>query len=102
VLHAQGDLAGALAAYSDSLAVRRRLAEAHPSNASWQRDLSFGLWRLAEFHEQQGNSTAALPIAQESLSIDERLTALDPANLTWQTDAATSRALVERLRRGAH
>ena len=39
-LRDQGDLAGALAAYREPLQVSRRLAEAHPSNAGWQRDLS--------------------------------------------------------------
>ena len=37
VLRDQGDLAGALAAYRESLQARRRLAEADPSNAGWQR-----------------------------------------------------------------
>ena len=40
VLRDQGDLAGALEAYRESLAVRRRLAAADPSNAGWQRDLT--------------------------------------------------------------
>jgi tetratricopeptide (TPR) repeat protein len=98
VLRAQGDLAGALTAYRESLAVRRRLAEADPSNAGWQRDLSFSLTRLAEFHEQQGERAVGLPFAKESLSIDERLSALDPTNITWQKDVAVSRGLVARLR----
>ncbi len=100
VLGDQGDLAGALAAYRESLAVRRRLAEADPSNAGWQRDLSFSLTRLAEIHEQMGDRTAALPYAEESLSIDERLATLDRSNVTWQRDLAASRSLVARLRRG--
>src|SRR5262249_329581 len=35
----QGDLAGALKAHRDSLAVCERLAQSDPSNAGWQRDL---------------------------------------------------------------
>jgi hypothetical protein len=38
VLSAQGDLAGALVAYREDLAISQRLA-ADPSNAVWQRDL---------------------------------------------------------------
>ena len=76
----------------------RRLAEADPSNAGWQRDLSFSLTRLAQFHEQKGDRAEALPFTQESLAIDERLAALDRSNVTWQKDVVVSRALVTRLR----
>ena len=85
-------------AYMESLALRRRLAEADPSNAGWQRDLSVTLTRLAQLHEQQGDRAGALPLAEESLSICERLAALDQSNVTWQNDLAFSRALVARLR----
>ena len=78
----------------------RHLAEADPSNAVWQRDLSFVLTRLAEFHDQQGARTEALPLAEESVAIDERLAALDRSNATWQHDVTVSRALVARLRGG--
>jgi len=37
---AQGDLAAALKAYQDSLAIRDRLAKSDPGNAGWQHDLS--------------------------------------------------------------
>ena len=40
VQQAQGDLAGALQSYRDSLAIRERLAKSDPGNAGWQRDLS--------------------------------------------------------------
>ena len=39
VLSAQGDLAGALAAYRESLAVRQRLAATDASNAGWSADI---------------------------------------------------------------
>ena len=97
VLLAQGDLAGVLEGYRESLAVRRRLAEADPSNAGWQRDLSFSLTLLAQYHEKAGDRTQALQFARESLLIDERLFALDPTNVTWQQDVKVSRALVQRL-----
>jgi hypothetical protein len=44
---AQGDLAGALAAFEQGLAIRERLAEADPSNAQWQTDVVVSLWKLA-------------------------------------------------------
>ncbi|MCU0857458.1 MAG: hypothetical protein MUC65_03530 [Pontiellaceae bacterium] len=48
VLRAQGDLAGALNAYRDSLAVAQRLAAADPSNAEWQRDLFISYAKFAQ------------------------------------------------------
>ncbi|MBN1439807.1 MAG: tetratricopeptide repeat protein, partial [Anaerolineales bacterium] len=88
----------ALASYRESLAIRKRLAEADPSNAGWQRDLSYCLTRLAELYKRQGERLKALPLAEESLSIDERLSALDPTNVQWRKDVEASRALVARLR----
>ena len=43
---AQGDLAGALKSYRDSLAIRERLAKSDPGNAGWQRDLSVSYAKL--------------------------------------------------------
>ena len=40
VQRAQGDLAGALKSYRDSLGIAEKLAKQDPSNAGWQRDLS--------------------------------------------------------------
>ena len=98
MLQAQGNLAGAQAAFQRSLEIRRRLADTDPSNAGWQRDLSFSFTNIAQLHEQTGNRNEALRLAQESLEIDERLAALDPINATWRRDVEISRALVPRLR----
>ena len=40
---AQGDLAGALKSYRDSLEIREKLAGQDPNNTGWQRDLSISL-----------------------------------------------------------
>lgn len=45
VQSAQGDLAGALKSYRDSLAIREKLAKQDPGNAGWQADLAFSYWR---------------------------------------------------------
>ena len=58
VLRAQGDLAGALQAYRESLAVRARLAAADPSNAGWQRDVVVSYWKLADIAEKSGTGDA--------------------------------------------
>jgi hypothetical protein len=47
VLKAQGDLAGALAAYRDGLAIRKALAAKDPGNTGWQIDLVVSLYKLA-------------------------------------------------------
>lgn len=59
VLRDQGDLAGALAAYREALAVRQRLAAADPSNAGWQRDLMVSCCKMATMAEQSGSGEAA-------------------------------------------
>ena len=97
VLLAQGDLAGALRAFRESLAVRERLAAADPSNAGWQRDLSVSLTQMAQLHERQGDRAEALRHAEASFRIDERLASMDPTNVTWQNDVRVSRSMVERL-----
>lgn len=65
-----GDLAGALGAYRESLAVSQRLAAADPSNAGWQRDLSVSYWRMAIMAEKAGTGDAAAwwRLAYETLS----------------------------------
>ena len=98
VLAAQGNLPGALAAFQASLGIRERLAAQDPGNAGWQRDLSFVLTRLAEFHERQGGRSEALRLAEAGLAVAERLAALDRSNVTWQRDVTVSRSLVARLR----
>jgi hypothetical protein len=97
VLRSQGDLSGALEAYREGETVSRRLAEADPTNASWQRDLSITYSRIALAYEQQDPSSA-LPAAEAGLLISERLSALDPTNATWQNDVAWFRQLVARLK----
>ena len=49
-----GDLDGALADFEQSLAIAERLADADPSNAGWQRDLSVSLNKLGDVQSAQG------------------------------------------------
>lgn len=57
---AQGDLAGALTSYRDSLAIRDRLADADPGNAGWQRDLSVSLNKVGDVQVAQRDLAGAL------------------------------------------
>ena len=56
VQSAQGDLAGALKSYRDSLAILEKLAKQDAGNAVWQRDLSVYLWQGRRRAERSGGS----------------------------------------------
>jgi hypothetical protein len=54
VRRAQGDLAGALAAYEQGLAIAERLAALDARNTQWQRDLAYSQQRVTELRQQAG------------------------------------------------
>ena len=89
-LAAQGDLAGALAAYRGGKAIFERLAAADPSNTDWQRDLSVSLNKVGDIRAAQGDLAGALAAYQEGKTIRERLAAADPSNTGWQRDLSVS------------
>ena len=87
---AQGDLAGALKAYQDSLEIRERLAKSDPGNAGWQRDLSVSYDKIGDVKTAQGDLAGALKAYQDSLAIGDRLAKSDPGNAGWQRDLSVS------------
>ena len=76
---AQGDLAGALKSYRDSLAIIDRLAKSDPGNAGWQRDLSVSYEKIGDVQVAQGDLPGALKSYRDSLAITDRLAKSDPA-----------------------
>jgi hypothetical protein len=60
VAQPQGELAGALKSYQDSLSIRDRLAKSDPGNAGWQRDRSVSFAKLLSVHWQSGDIAKAL------------------------------------------
>ena len=56
VLQAQGQLEAARAAFAESLAISRRLAELDPSNARWQRDLAVAHSKVGGVLQARGAS----------------------------------------------
>ena len=68
---AQGDLAGALKSYRDSLAIIDRLAQSDPGNAGWQRDLSVSYEKIGDVQMAQGDLAGALDSYRDSLAIIE-------------------------------
>jgi tetratricopeptide (TPR) repeat protein len=85
---AQGDLAGALKSYRDSLAIRDRLAKSDPGNAGWRRDLSVSYNKVGDVQAAQGDLAGALKSYRDSLAIRDRLAQSDPGNAGWQRDLA--------------
>src|SRR5262245_59224293 len=87
---AQGDLAGALKSFRESLAIRERLAQSDPGNAYWLPDLSVAFERIGNVQVAQGDLTGALKSYRDSLAIDERLAQSDPGNAGWQHDLSVA------------
>ena len=90
MLVAQGDLAGALKSYHDSLAIADRLAKSDPGNAGWQRDLSVSYNKVGDVQVAQGDLAGALKSYSDSLAIADRLAKSDPGNAGWQRDLSVS------------
>ena len=87
---AQGDGAGALAAYQAALAIAEGLAQRDPANTEWQRDLFISQSKVADVLWAQGDGPAALKAYQSVLATNEALAQRDPANTGWQVDVAVS------------
>jgi tetratricopeptide (TPR) repeat protein len=75
---AQGDLAGALTSYRDSLAIADRLAKSDPGNAGWQRDLQYVVKRIGSLAYRfvlAHDSARALEAADQAITV--------APNVTW-------------------
>jgi tetratricopeptide (TPR) repeat protein len=89
-----GDLAQALDAYRDGLAIRQRLAAADRSNTQWQRDLLVPHQKVGDVLVEQGKLDEALKAYRDVLAMAERLAAGDASNTQWQRDLSV---LYERV-----
>jgi tetratricopeptide (TPR) repeat protein len=87
---AQGQLAEALNAYRDSLAIAEPLAKQDPNNPIWQRDLSVNFEKVGDVLSDQGELAEALKAYRDSFAIRERLAKQKPDNATWQHDLSVS------------
>ena len=86
----QGDLAGALKSYRDSLATRDRLAKSDPGNAGWRRDLYVSDIKIGDVQRAQGDLVGALTSYRNGLAIIDRLAQSDRGNADWQRDLSAS------------
>lgn len=94
---AQGDPAAALKSFSDSLAIRDRLAKSDPGNAGWQRDLAISCGRAAVVHREMGERSKALDLLRKGHEIMARLTRLSPENARWKADLDRFDAVIVAL-----
>src|SRR5439155_315288 len=86
----QGDLAGALKSYRDSLAIIEKLAKQDPGNASWQRDLAAAHCFVGIVLQQQGKLPEALQEYEAYRDVMLGLAKQDPSNGGWQRDLSIS------------
>jgi len=97
VLADQGKLDEALTAYRDSIAIRKRLAVADPTNTWWQRDLSVSYSNIGDVLVSQGKLDEALTVYRDSLAIGKRVAAADPSNVRWQNELQNTIGRVDKL-----
>ena len=97
VQQAQGDLKAALKSYSDSLAIRERLAKADPNNAGWQRDLAVSYAKLASAYRKSNETTKAHAALAEGRAILGKLVEQHSDQVQWKQDLAWFDAQIAEL-----
>ena len=90
VLLAQGDSAGALAAYHKGLQIAEALNARDPANTLWQCDLAVSHNRIGDVLLAQGDGPGALAAYGRGLRTREALNTGDPTNTEWQRDLSVS------------
>jgi tetratricopeptide (TPR) repeat protein len=90
VLQTEGDLAGACNAYAEDLAISRRLAAAHPTNAGARLDLAVALSKTGDVLRAQGDLAGAGKAFAELLAIFRPLATADPTNTGAQRDLSAA------------
>ena len=81
---------GELAAYTESLALRHRLARIDPSNAQWRHDAACILNSIGDVHRKVGKNQEAIAAYEEGVAIWRQLSKRDPRDHHRQTAASIS------------
>src|SRR5262249_37173529 len=89
-LTGQGDLAGALAQFQDSLKLRLAIARTDDENKLWQRDLSTTLLRLGLVRAGLKQNAEALGTFRSGLAIRQNLYAANPTDANARRDLAVA------------
>jgi eukaryotic-like serine/threonine-protein kinase len=88
------DREAALAAYEESVAIRRKLAAANPTNTDGQQELWISLLRIGDIRFDLRDLTGAIQAQEEGLAIQRTLLASDPGNTLWQRGVGVSLAKI--------
>jgi hypothetical protein len=91
----QDKLEEAASAYSDGLAIRKKLSEGDPSNTQWQLDLWVSYWRLADLAEKRKRTEEARVYWKQALDV---LSSMEKRGLFLSPE---DREYLETLRRKA-
>ena len=78
--------------------IRERLAEADPSNAGWQRDLSVSHEKIGDVLDADGDIDSAIDAYEKSLVIAQSLTDRFPDHAQFQSDLAITKRRLDELR----
>jgi hypothetical protein len=97
VQEARGDLKAALKSYSDSLAIRERLAQSEPDNAGWQRDLSVSYKNVGGAYRKSNETTKAREALTAGRAIIGKLVEQHPDQARWKRDLAGFDAQIAAL-----
>lgn len=86
VMQTQGQLAAALAAFQECLAISRRLAELDPGNADWQQDLAMACIQMARLEGRLRHRKTALAYYEEATRLFAALLKRAPEHVGWQQE----------------
>ena len=98
---ANGNQAGALAAYEASGAIAERLAESDPSTTGPQGHLLQTFEKIGDARAAQRDSPGALAAYQAGLALAERLVEMEPDNAAWQVSLSATRQKIDDLTRAS-
>jgi serine/threonine-protein kinase len=85
-----GDKEDALIAFAESLAIRKRLADANPSVSGFQRGLAITHGNIGNLLRATGKRADALKSYQSALVIDTKLADANPSVSAFQSELATT------------
>jgi tetratricopeptide (TPR) repeat protein len=89
-----GDVGAARDAFQKSLEIAKKLSEAEPARADYQRDLSVSYNKMGDLYVRLGDGGAARDASQKSLEIALKLSEAEPARADYQRDLAVSYSML--------
>jgi tetratricopeptide (TPR) repeat protein len=87
LLKAQGHLPEALKSFRDGHDIFKRLAQADPGNAGWQRDLAVSHERIGDMEQRLDHPSEARAAFERALTIYDQLLKANPENTIFLVSA---------------